>query len=118
MPVGLLPWRSAPAQGYGEQACGVPNGRLGSDLDRALSGPVPVGDLGHLPNGVWVFGHLGKVGQTLALETGPSPLSRMVHGRGLVEGGIQGSYTNNITPTHLRSLLFTKFSWVEHTGSR
>jgi hypothetical protein len=80
-----------PAQGYGEQARGVPNGRLGSDLDQMLPAPIPVSDLGGLPNGIGILGHLRKVGQTFALETGPSPLSRTAHRSGLVEGGIQAA---------------------------
>jgi hypothetical protein len=44
-----------PTDGHGEQARGVPHGRLGSDLDRALPAPVPIGNLGWLPNGALGF---------------------------------------------------------------
>src|SRR5215207_10794839 len=40
-----------PAHGHGGQTRGVPHGRLRSDLDHALPTPIPVGDLGRLPNG-------------------------------------------------------------------
>src|SRR5215204_5059294 len=55
-----------PTQGYGEQARGVPNRRLGRDFDHAIPAPVPVSDRGHLPNGGRILGHLRKVGQALA----------------------------------------------------
>src|SRR5215212_12066771 len=60
-----------PAHGHGRQARGVPNGRLGSDLDHALSAAVPVSDRGGLPNGGRVLGYLRKVWQPLAFEAGP-----------------------------------------------
>jgi hypothetical protein len=78
-----------PAHGHGEQAGRVPHGRRRSDLDRALPAPIPVSDLGWLPNGGRVFGYLRKVGQALALETWSSSLSRTSWRSRLVEGGIQ-----------------------------
>src|SRR3712207_5305642 len=57
-----------PAQGYGEQACAVPHGRLGSDLDHTLPTPIPVSDLGRAPNSGRIFGHYRKIRQALALE--------------------------------------------------
>src|SRR5215217_7936592 len=40
-----------PAHRYGEQACGVPHGRLRSDFYHALPAPIPVRDRSELPNG-------------------------------------------------------------------
>src|SRR5215208_4443177 len=78
-----------PAHGHGEQPSGVPNGRLGSDLDHALSAPVPVSDLGWLPNGGRVLGHLGKVGQPLTLYARPPYLMRASWRSRFIEGSIQ-----------------------------
>src|SRR5919112_1032395 len=78
-----------PTDGYGEQARGVPHGLLGSDLDHALSAPIPISDRGWLPNGVWVFGHHRKVGQALALYARPPYLPRTTWRGRLVEGRIQ-----------------------------
>src|SRR5215210_3544263 len=78
-----------PAHGHGEQARGVPHGRLGSDLDHALFAPVPISDRGWLPNGSWVFGYLGKVGQPLAFYARPPYLMRASWRSRFIEGSIQ-----------------------------
>jgi hypothetical protein len=71
-------------------------GRLRSDLDHALFAPVPVSDLGWLPDGSWVFGYLGKVGQPLAFEVRPSYLpgaswrSRFIEGTIQAQAGYEG----------------------------
>src|SRR5215216_6651832 len=65
-----------PAHGHGEQARGVPNGRCRSDLNYALPAPVPVSDLGRLPNGSRILGYLRKVGQALALYACSPSLAR------------------------------------------
>jgi hypothetical protein len=96
MPVGLLPSRSAQATPEKWrwpttpcEARGVPYGRLGSDFDHALGAPVPVGDLGRLPDGPRIFGHHRKVGQPLALYARPPHLARPSWRGRLVEGAIQ-----------------------------
>src|SRR5829696_831804 len=65
-----------PAHRHARQACGVPHGRSRSDLDHALFAPVPLSDLGWLPNGGRVLGYLRKVVQPLALYARPSYLMR------------------------------------------
>src|SRR5215207_4188823 len=87
----LSPWVTDqhPAHRHGGQARGVPHGRLGSDLDRALAFTVPVGDRGELPNGSRIFGHLREVWQALALEARSSYLARFARRCRLVEGAIQ-----------------------------
>jgi hypothetical protein len=64
-----------PAHGHRRQARGVPNGPLRSELDHTLFAPIPLRDLGWLPNGLWVFGHHRKIGQALALYARSSYLS-------------------------------------------
>src|SRR5215210_6934340 len=78
-----------PAHGYGEQARGVPHGRLGRDLDHGLPAPVPAGDRGRLPKGGGAFGYLRKVGQAFSLEARPPYLARASWRSRFVEGGIQ-----------------------------
>ena len=78
-----------PAQGYGEQARAVPHGCFRSDLDHALPAPIPISDLGWLPNGVWVFSHHRKVGQALTLEARSPSLSGAARKSRFVKGGIQ-----------------------------
>src|SRR5918992_2345616 len=78
-----------PAYGHGGQARGVLHGRLRSDLDRALPAPVPVSDLGGVPNGFRIFGHNSKVGQALALYAQPPYLARASWRSRFVEGSIQ-----------------------------
>jgi hypothetical protein len=78
-----------PAQGYGEQARGVPNGRLGSDLDLTLPFSIPVSDRGGLPDRGRIFGHHREVGQSLSLFARPPYLLSAASWRSrLVEGGI------------------------------
>src|SRR5919112_3596039 len=60
----------------------VPHGRLRTDFDHTLSAPIPLSDLGGLPNGSGLFGHHTKVGQPLALYARSSYL--MVSDGGLV----------------------------------
>src|SRR5215213_1850659 len=87
----LSPWvvDQHPAHWHGEQACGVPHGRLRGDLDRSLAFAAPVGERGGLPNGVGVFGQRRKVGQALALYARSSYLARLAWRRRLVERGVQ-----------------------------
>src|SRR5215210_1191503 len=83
-----------PTQGYGEQARGVPHGRLGSYLDRAIPAPIPVGDLGRLPDGVRIFGHHRQVGQPFTLYARPPYLMGASWRSRLVEGTIQAQAGN------------------------
>src|SRR5215208_3592643 len=76
------------AHGHGGQTRRVPHGRRRSDLDLTLPAPIPVGDLGRLPNGGRVLGHHRKVGLPLALEARPAPLPGTTWRSRFVEGGV------------------------------
>src|SRR5829696_7464931 len=85
-----------PAHGHREQARGVPHGRLGRDFDHTLPAPIPVSDLGWLPNGSRVFGHHRKVWQARALYArspylmGASWRSRFIEGSIQAQAGYEG----------------------------
>jgi hypothetical protein len=67
----------------------VPNRRLRSDFDRPLPAPIPVSDLGGLPNGARSLRHHRKVRHSLALEAGPPYLAATAWRGRLVERSVQ-----------------------------
>src|SRR5215218_147301 len=100
-----------PAHRYGEQACGVPHGRLRSDFYHALPAPIPVRDRSELPNGGRVFGYHRKIGQALTLEARSPSLPRTTWRSRLVESCIQPKTGDEGDGGFNRSVQHARF-WV------
>src|SRR5829696_855921 len=83
-----------PTQGHGGQARGVPEGGVRDHLDTTPFSTIPLGNYHGPPLRTRIFGHYGKVWQTLALEPRPSHLMGASWRGRLVESRIQPQATD------------------------